>query len=383
MAAPAGLTPIDRPPPPWRRLLAADRLGGIDLARGLAVIGMVAAHLLVIPPLRWDEPGTWADVVNGRSSILFAVLAGISIALTTGGRVPVAGEAAGAARRRLAVRAGLLWMLGIALTLTGVPVYVILPAYAILFLVAALVVTWSARALLVAGAAGALLAPWLQAWLGLLPWWESPGGEAVALLIGWAYPFPLWWMFVVVGMGVGRLPIRRTRTQALLLGVGALTAVVGYGAAALLGRGTDPGPGDGPGPGDYLDVVTSAAAHSGGVPEVVGSTGVAIAVVAACMLACRGIPGLILLPLRATGSMPLTAYTAQIVAWAVWSFAVLGDTGDLAGFRALEPFLPMTAGLVVACTAWALGVGRGPVETLMNRALQAAVPVSGASARGG
>ncbi len=58
MAAPAGVTPTDGTAQPSRRLLAADRLGGIDLARGPAVIGMVAAHLLVIPPLRWDDPGT-------------------------------------------------------------------------------------------------------------------------------------------------------------------------------------------------------------------------------------------------------------------------------------------------------------------------------------
>ncbi len=316
-------------------------------------------------------------MVNGRSSILFAVLAGISIALTTGGRTPVSGGAARTARQRLAARAGLLWMLGIALMLTGVPVYVILPAYAILFLVAAAVVTWSARALLLAGAAGALAAPWLQAWIGLLPWWESPGGEAAALLIGWAYPFPLWWVFVIIGMGVGRLPIRRTRTQALLLGAGALAAVMGYGAAAVIGRDS------GPEPTHYLDVVVSAAAHSGGVPEVVGSTGFAVAVVAACMLVCRGILGRIMLPLRATGSMPLTAYTAQIMAWAVWAFVALGDTGDLSGFRALHPFVPMTAGLILACTAWALTVGRGPLEAAMNRALQAVAPMSGHAGRGG
>lgn len=376
MAAPAGVTGADSRARPWRRLLAADRLGGIDLARGLAVIGMVAAHLLVIPPLRWDEPGTWLDVVNGRSSILFAVLAGISIGITTGGRIPVAGAAARTARHRLAVRAGLLWMLGIALTLTGVPVYVILPAYAILFLVAAAVVTWSARALLVVGGAGALVAPWLQAWLGLAPWWESAGGEAVALLIGWAYPFPLWWVFVVVGMGVGRLPIRRIRTQVLLLVIGALAAAIGYGAGAILGGDLDREPSS------YLDVVASVAPHSGGLPEVVGSTGFALAVVAACMLVCRGIPGLILLPLRATGSMPLTAYTAQILVWAVWAFAALGDTGDLDGFRALHPFLPMSAALILACTAWGLSLGRGPLETLMNRVLQNMVPPSGDAGRG-
>ena len=58
------------------RLNGADRLGGIDLARGLAVIGMLAAHLLTIEePFDLTRPQTWLDIVNGRSSILFAVLA--------------------------------------------------------------------------------------------------------------------------------------------------------------------------------------------------------------------------------------------------------------------------------------------------------------------
>uniref|UniRef100_UPI0025CD0A37 iron ABC transporter permease n=1 Tax=Microbacterium sp. UBA7513 TaxID=1946955 RepID=UPI0025CD0A37 len=41
----------------------------------------------------WGDPATWADVANGRSSILFAVLAGVSIALVSGGPSPVAGTA--------------------------------------------------------------------------------------------------------------------------------------------------------------------------------------------------------------------------------------------------------------------------------------------------
>ena len=37
--------------------------------------------------------------------------------------------------------------------------------------------------------------------------------------------------------------------------------------------------------------------------------------------------------------------------------AVLGDTGDLRGFRDLEPFGPLVLWTIVGCTAWALLVG--------------------------
>src|SRR5690606_26645416 len=63
--------------------VVAERRGrepGIDLARGLAVFGMFAAHLLVTAPcFSWSDPGTWTAAVHGNSSILFATLAGVSL----------------------------------------------------------------------------------------------------------------------------------------------------------------------------------------------------------------------------------------------------------------------------------------------------------------
>lgn len=75
----------------------------------------------------------------------------------------------------------------------------------------------------------------------------------------------------------------------------------------------------------------------------------------------------IALPLRAVGAMPLTAYAGQLVVWAAIADATLGTAGDLAGFRALSPFWPFTLGTIVFCTAWALLVGRGPLEWVVDR----------------
>lgn len=72
----------------WRRLNGPARIAGVDLARGLAVLGMLAAHLLWLGSLSWTEPSTWGAIVNGRSSILFATLAGVSLGLSTGGPRP-------------------------------------------------------------------------------------------------------------------------------------------------------------------------------------------------------------------------------------------------------------------------------------------------------
>jgi hypothetical protein len=334
----------------------------VDLARGLAVIGMLAAHLLVRPELVWVDVSTWIAIVDGRSSILFATLAGVSIGLVTGGRTPVRGREMTLARRRLAVRAGALWVLGLVLILTGVPVFVILPAYAILFVLT--IPFTRLRASVLFGIAGglALVMPWVQAALDDSAWWSTPAGADVSLFLGWHYPFPVWLAFILAGLGVARAGVRSLRVQAWTLVTGIALALLGYGVDAASGSTS------------FEEVnsvgaaVWTARPHSSGLLEVIGSGGFALAVLAACLLLCRTAVRWVVLPLRAVGAMPLTAYTAQILVWAVWAAAAFGDTGELAGFRELAPFWPLTLGIVASCTAWALLVGRGPLEALIDGA---------------
>ncbi|MFT4135493.1 heparan-alpha-glucosaminide N-acetyltransferase domain-containing protein [Microbacterium sp.] len=345
----------------------------MDLARGLAVIGMLAAHLLDLEPFDWSRPSTWADVAGGRSSILFAVLAGVSIALVSGGARPVPPAARRLVRQRLAVRAVLLWLLGIGLVITGVPVFVILPAYGILFLLTLPLLGMSARALGALAVGLALVMPWVQPVLDGLALWRGVPGVVVETAIGWHYPFPVWSAFIVAGLAIGRLDLRAARVQAALLVGGAGAAVVGYGAAAVVRVPA----GDG-----FSAAVWSVQAHSGGLPEVVGSGGFAVATLGVCLLLCRTPLTWVLLPLRAVGSMPLTAYTGQLVVWAVAAGVMLGDVGDLAGFRAAGAFWPMTIGTVVGCTAWALLLGRGPLERVFALVVRLVVPAGPGEAGG-
>src|SRR5690606_33016235 len=182
----------------WNRLNGPRRIAGVDLARGLAVVGMFAAHLLVTAEgWVWSAPDTWTSVVDGRSSVMFATLAGVSIGLVTGGRTPLPHAQMSVARQRLALRAAALFVLGILLVLTGVPVYVILPAYAILFLLALSFTRFSARPLLWIAAAIAIAMPFAQPLLNDLDVWRAPLGEELSVLLGWNYPFTLWIAFVL------------------------------------------------------------------------------------------------------------------------------------------------------------------------------------------
>lgn len=348
--------------PRWARLNGGGRVAGVDLARGLAVLGMFAAHLLWIrDPFSWTDASSWIAVVDGRSSILFATLAGVSIGLATGGRTPPSGEALRTARVRLVVRAILLWVIGILLILTGVPVYVILPAYALLFLLTVPVVALDSRTLLVLAGTLAVIMPVVQVALDDLPLWRTTSGSLLSAVIGWHYPFTTWIVFVLAGLGVARAGIGRTAVQLRMLGVGAALAAIAYGLDAATGV---PEPDE---RASYFAALWTARAHSTGLLEVLGSGGFALAVIAACLLLCRTVVVWVVLPLRAVGAMPLTAYVGQLLVWAAIAAAVLGTPGDLAGFRELDPLAPFALWTVALCTAWALLIGRGPFEWVLDR----------------
>ncbi|GAB2839558.1 heparan-alpha-glucosaminide N-acetyltransferase domain-containing protein [Microbacterium insulae] len=346
----------------WTRLNGPGRVAGVDLARGLAVLGMFAAHLLWIrEPFTWTDASTWVAVVDGRSSILFAILAGVSIGLATGGRTPLGGESLRTARVKLIVRAALLWVIGILLILTGVPVYVILPAYALLFLLTVPLIALDSRTLLVLAGTLAAVMPVAQVALDDLPLWRTTSGSLLSAVIGWHYPFTTWIAFVLAGLGVARAGIGRIEVQLRMLGVGVILAAVAYGLDAATGVA------EADERSSYLAALWTGRAHSTGLLEVLGSGGFALAVIAACLLLCRTVAVWVVLPLRAVGAMPLTAYVGQLLVWAVVASAVLGRPGDLAGFRELDPLAPFVLWTVALCTAWALLIGRGPLEWILDR----------------
>lgn len=347
----------------WTRLNGPNRVAGVDFARGLAVLGMLAAHLISVPAFEWADASTWAGVVSGRSSILFATLAGVSIGLVTGGTQPLQGEKLRVARGRLVVRAGAIWMLGFLLIATGVPVYVILPAYAILFLLMLPLLRLEPRWLFLLAAGLAVIMPAVQFGVASSSFWQTNAGELLDVAVGGHYPVLVWSAFVVTGLGIARTGFTTIRSACVLLLAGAACSVVGYALGAAI-----------PVDGVWWAPILSAQPHASGIGEVLGSGGFAIAAIGLCVLACKTPLTWLVLPLRAVGSMPLTAYTAQLVAWVAAALALGLEAGDLYGFRALEPFWPFAVWTIIGCTAWALLVGRGPLEWGIGAVARAVVP---------
>lgn len=68
------------------------RLRGVDVARGIAFIGMVVIHTLPSYDRSTGEPTAAWSIFSGNASALFALLAGVSLAFMTGGSNPYQGD---------------------------------------------------------------------------------------------------------------------------------------------------------------------------------------------------------------------------------------------------------------------------------------------------
>ncbi len=319
---------------------SGDRIVGLDVARGLAVIGMLAAHTLTTEIFDWAQPGTWGDVVNGRSAVLFAVLAGISLAIISGRTEPVVGVPLLQARLRIFTRAALIIAIGGILETLGTPVAIILPVYGMLFIVSLPFLRWGSRSLFVMAGSVAVVMPFVVAALVALNIDEAYEWSWFAELTALgAYPALTWAAFVLLGLGLGRLDLTAALIQRRLLIAGVALAVAGYGLGWLAWQAWGSAQGTGvflmsdfseptslAGGASSFDTssLVSIAPHSGSTFEVVGAAGFAMAVIALCLMAAPRIRAA-LYPLAATGAMALTAYTTQIVIlWAV-GFSVTGE----------------------------------------------------------
>jgi uncharacterized membrane protein YeiB len=173
------------------------------------------------------------------------------------------------------------------------------------------------------------------------------------------YPMAIWLVFPLAGLIIVRSDLRRRRTRLTAIAAGLASALAGYGAAALI-----PG--------------VTAEAHSGTLAEVLGSGGVAVAVIGLATLlgevpggAGRGIR-IVLYPVAAAGGMALTIYTAHAIALALVRDAVSGGADRWTYPDAVLPVLIVTA--LLLATLWRVFLGAGPIERLLRLLTRLAQP---------
>jgi uncharacterized membrane protein len=373
------------------------RIAGVDIARGAALLGMMAVH--IFPML--DDDGTpslaWA-VFAGRSAALFALLAGVGIALTTGGRRrPAPGERAAAAAS-VAVRAALLALIGLALGDISTDVDVILMAYSALFLLAVPLLGLGPIALTVATASIALLTPFLmQGVRDYLPEpsltdpgfasLQDPAELVSSLLLTGVYPALPWMAYLCAGLAIGRLMRPSAQFASRLLCGGLLLAAVSWWSSSLLLnrfggldaiRASAPGMDEEAitdvllwGPDPTLPTTTwwwlaIRAPHSTTPFDLLHTIGTSMVILGVALLLARVVPHA-LRPLAAAGAMTLTLYSAHVVVLAT-------------GLLADHPYLSyVVQGVAVLAFAvfWRDRFGPGPLEKAVtspaNRARDAVI----------
>jgi hypothetical protein len=326
-----------------------DRVAAIDLARGSAILGMVGAHVLGSTPLSWD-PATWYGLFDGRTTILFFLLAGLSTGLITGGAKRSATVDLVRARLGLASRAACVFAVGLALQGASV-VGPFLQVHATLFVLAQLFLLLSARRLVVAAVVVAIVVPQLVQSVPFTFAWGQPEtmNTLLSALVMLA-PF-------LVGLALARAGDWSALAGRRLLLVGLGSAVLGYGASGMVLAFTADG-------GDahrFLD----ASGHTGTTFELLGATGTGLLVLGAWLqLPPRALR--FAAPLAALGSMPLTIVVVH---------ALLTDL--------VSPLLPPDgrwfwligqAGLLIAtASCWRRFIGQGPIERLIGYVTRAIV----------
>lgn len=335
--------------------MSSSRIVGVDVARGLAVLGMVVAHVGEDDAARLPNGSSWLEAFDGRSAACFALLAGVSAALLSADP-----ERLRYARVRILVRAALLLPLGLGLAALGTPVVIILPAYAVMFAMVTVALTWRPRTLVLAALVPAALGPPAVLWLRE----ALPDAGPLGILWQRYYPPLVWIAYLLVGLAIGRV-LRDPATPRRLLAWGAPMAVVGLATGAVAMRWLDEGH-------QTLRALLTPAPHTSSGVELVANTGVVLVVLGACLLVGERWPRVVG-PLAATGALALTAYTGQVVAIAVLGRDVVFD-----------PSSTVTGAFVLAtvavCTLWRHTLGRGPLEWALHTASTAAADAASATA---
>lgn len=337
------------------------RMEGLDLARCLALIGMVLVNFRLAMGVERGEPNWLAhgfDALQGRSAATFVVLAGLGLALG------LRKLDATTARYQTLRRSVFLFLVGLLNSL-------IFPAdiihyYGIYFALGVLLLPLR-TGLLVAWIVGIVFAfpllvwgldynqGWNWATLDYQHFWTIPGFLRHLLFNGW-HPVVPWLAFLLWGMLLARLALHTVRIQALMVLGGAACALIAHGVSASAST-------HWPSYASWLGVAPMPPMPL----YLIAGAGVATCAIGLCLAVMQhwgqGRALRILLP---AGRMTLTLYIAHILL----GMGTLEAMGWLKG-QGLEQ-VAIAAGTYCTCAIsfawlWSKRFPHGPLEWLMRR----------------
>jgi len=369
------------------------RLIGVDLARFLAIVGMMAAHLL--GPVG-KEPEWLEMLTTGFPSTLFAVLGGFGVVFASRkyqGQAALLGTL---------TRGGIVFALGWLLEfLPDHNIAVVLIYFGAAIMVSSVFLTFPTWALAISAAVIALIGgqfiPYYRLnmynglYEGMLDY-NSPSKFFGSIFITGTYPVLTWIVYLLIGMIFARwiLKQREKGTLALSSGVMAIGGIAVSVSSWLIGLlyfrsklddmyaslpeeeieellesanqslyGSQPEPG--------LTAVLFPNPHSGSLVDILHTAGGAIAVIGLCILltsSLRNVP-IVLRPFTSAGSAPLTIYILHIT---MTSFMYLNrNPFNSQGSPLIESAFWWQSAVVLAVGVVLAVLGkRGPFEALTS-----------------
>lgn len=352
------------------------RVVGYDVARSLALLGMIVVHFSLVAAADRSRPEWLARILallDGRAAATFVVLAGVGLTLMSRRAVASGDPLALAAVRKTLARRG-LFLLAIGFLNLIIWPGDILRVYGMSLLLASRLLLASGRWLLALAAGfvvvfavlvvvGDFEKNWDWQTLTYHNLWSPAGVVRNLFYDGFRSVLP-WTGFVVFGMWLGRLDLADRRTNWRVLLAAVAVAVAAEAASRLLESHFRAHPREG------LDAETVHALFgTESMPAlplfVLAAGGTATAVIALSVRAAAR-PARAWRPLAATGQMALTWYFAHIVL-GLGSLEALGVMGTESLPAAVGYGLVFFGAAVLVSVAWKAVFRHGPLEWVMRR----------------
>nr|WP_315484667.1 DUF418 domain-containing protein [uncultured Undibacterium sp.] len=355
--------------------MSNQRIYGYDIARALAIFGMVIVNFKTVMHTNKSEDVWWMSIFNlldGRASAIFVILAGVGITLVTNAaRLSNDNVRLHQAKVHLLRRAAFLFFIG--LSFVFIWPADILHYYGIYIAIAALLISLSTKKLLLVALSICACFPFLYSYLDYNAAWNweslayadfwSPIGFVRNLFFNGFHPVFPWSAFLILGMALGRMPLSDSvfRKKVFWFGVSA-TAVL-----ELLGL-----------------VLRTLTIHEGGVSPAVhyyfsttpipplplyflSSSSSAIAIIALCVHAGESWKNTAWSrPLIYTGQMALTLYVAHIVV-GMGSLEALGRLTNQSLPFAVGSALLFCLVAIIFSFYWLSWFKQGPLEWLIRK----------------
>lgn len=398
---------------------------GVDLARFLAVVGMIAAHVLAVNamssavgPFERFVSGVADALTGGIAAPLFAVLGGLSAVFAS--RRLLIDSRPWAAISGVMLRGALLIAIGLLLGFVSSPIVVVLCYYGVAMILAAPFV--AARSWVIAAAAAlvGIFGGWLNASirsaLGVVQEAGSPSFLSLlaepletvrGLLLTGMYPAITWLVYLLVGMLVARVLLSANargslvRTSGTIAGLGAILAIAASTVSASVLSNlahfevTAP---EGLSEAEYLSFLGGqqfgsplspelwsqliAAPHSGSPMDLLRTIGISLAVIGLLVAIFdrqNARAGRVTEVIRAAGAAPLTIYAMHIMLTGLAYVPVFSDERYFTGELAIPWWVGGSAAFAIQL-ALVLVVGfalarlhrRGPLEALLSQTVKLA-----------